>query len=80
MAKAWNIGPGGSHLWTVLDELPKPTDRRIARHVPDRAIGQGLSRALVDRPQMSYEALHSVPMKLRTVLRPASTLCSDSHS
>ncbi len=24
--QAWNIGPDNGHPWTVLDDLPKPTD------------------------------------------------------
>ncbi len=26
----WNIGPGGSHYWTVLDGMPKPTEQKVA--------------------------------------------------
>jgi len=28
--QAWNIGPEDSHPWTVLDDLPKPTEQMVA--------------------------------------------------
>ena len=31
--QAWNIGPDGGHPWTVLDDLPKPTDQMLPQQV-----------------------------------------------
>jgi len=28
--QTWNIGPDDGHLWTVLDDLPMPTDLVVA--------------------------------------------------
>jgi hypothetical protein len=30
--QVWNIGPEDGHPWTVLDDLPMPTDHRIVPH------------------------------------------------
>src|SRR5262249_31135486 len=32
--QAWNIGPGDSHSWIVLDDLPKPTDQKAGGSSP----------------------------------------------
>jgi hypothetical protein len=41
--QAWNIGPGDRHSWTVLDDLPMPTDQKVGGSSPsERAQVKGL--------------------------------------
>ena len=43
---AWNIAPGDSHSWTVLDILPMPTDKRASEPSQSSAVYQAWRIAL----------------------------------
>jgi hypothetical protein len=37
--QAWNIGPEDAHPWTVLDDVPMPTDQKVGGSSPsERAL------------------------------------------
>jgi len=46
--QAWNIAPAGGHGWTVLDDLPMPTDQKVGGSSP-------CERAQVNGPSPSWQ-------------------------
>src|SRR5262249_40416136 len=57
IGQTWNIDPAGSHSWTVLDDLPMPTDQNVGGGTPAQVLQVGAFEA-VALPTEQLQVVH----------------------